>query len=158
MMPPPDIPRQKKLKDIDNPKKLIGNNARSVRRCDRQGVTHGNPTKDIYMAVGKRMLKYADVVKMFPGKYIPSMMSSFKAPHNFKFSVCVDQDHGKESIRAKHQDFKSYAHNLPAGYETGIKHLFVWLLETLAIPAAYLSLHPKSLMCSIRSSDAQSDL
>ena len=125
MMPPPDIPRHEKLKDTDHPKKLIGNNAHYVRRCDRQGVTHGNPTKNIYMAVGQRMLKFTDAVKMFPGKCISSMMSSFKAPHNYRFSVCVDHNHAKESISANHQDFKSYAHDLPAGYEAKIKQLFV---------------------------------
>jgi hypothetical protein len=77
------------------------------------------------MAVGQRMLKFTDVVKMFPGKCISSMMSSFKAPHNYRFSLCEDHNHAKESIRAEHQDFKSYAHDLPAGYEAKIKQLFV---------------------------------
>ena len=96
MIPPPDIPRHEKLKDTH------GNNAHFVRRCDRQGVTHDNPTKDIYMAVGQRMLEFTDAVKMFPGKCISSMVSSFKTPHNYRVSVCVAHNHAKESIRAKH--------------------------------------------------------
>ena len=122
MMPPPDRPGPG---NTDDPNKIIGNNASSVRRCDRQGVTHKNPTKDTYMAVGKRMLKYSDAVKMFPGKCISSMMSTFKAPHNFRFSVCLDHDHNRESIRKQHRDFKSHAHKFPAGYEATIKQLFV---------------------------------
>ena len=77
------------------------------------------------MAVGRRVLKFSDALKMFPGKCIPSMMSTFEAPHNFRFSVCVDRKHSNPTIRAKHQDFHSSAHDLPAGYEAKIKQLFV---------------------------------
>ena len=37
----------------------IGNRANVVGWCDAKGVTTGHPTKDRYMAVGRRMLEYA---------------------------------------------------------------------------------------------------
>ena len=75
---------------VDDPKTIIGNKSDTVRRCDRQGVTTGTAATDTYMAVGRRVLKFSYALRMFPGKFIPAMMSTFHAPHNYRFSVCVD--------------------------------------------------------------------
>ena len=120
-MPPPEIPRHLG----DDPKTVIGNKANTVRRCDQQGVTNGNSATDTYMVVGRRVVKFSDAIRIFPGKCIPSMMSTFQAPHNFRFCVCVDCKHNNPKIRARHSDFSTGAHDLPAGYEAKIKQLFV---------------------------------
>ena len=75
-MPPPEIPRHLG----DDPKTVIGNHADTVQCCDRQGVTNGNAATDTYMAVGRRVVKFSDAIRMFPRKCIPSMMSTFNAP------------------------------------------------------------------------------